>query len=220
MRRILSVVFSCMLLAGALLGVDKCPKPPSQPEQCPKIEADGCVTSGFGGGVCTVPLDYFIKYQGCTGQHDPIQIAVGDSLRITDGNGSSIREQFSVGSFTAYKQPSGAGCDHSGTKPTAVEPFYEPFIGSLQKSHNLQAMQEGCYKVNLTLNQQDPDHPGSFCTIDPHIIIRGGRSGAGLLMRIRQLNEEIKELDDTLKEIKKELKRLEDKEKKEEKHHE
>jgi hypothetical protein len=221
MRRLLTVVFSCVLLSGVLLADAKCPKPPIPREKCPKI-TEGCPNAVIE-GVCTVPLDYFIKYQECTGDHGhdhaPIEISVGGYLLITNGNGSSIKEKFSVGQFTEYNDPTSANCDQSGTKLDKVGPFYEPFIESLQDSHKLQAMRPGCYKVNLTLNQEDPDNKGQSCTIDPHIIIRGGGAG-GLSLQIKQLKEEIKELDETLKEIKKELKDIEKEQKKDSKHHE
>jgi hypothetical protein len=175
MRRSLAVVFSGVLLSGVLLA-EKCPKPPANPEQCPKIEADGCVTGGFSNGVCTVPLDYFNNYQGCKGDHDPIQIAVGDYLVITNASGS-IQKEFSVGSFTKYKKSSGAKCDQSLAVAPA-KPFSEAKIQKLMNSHKLEAKIEGCYKVNLTLKQDDPDHPGHSCAIDPHIIIRGTRPTA------------------------------------------
>ncbi len=220
MRRLLAVVFSCVLLSGVLLADDKCPKPPIPREKCPKIT--GC-PNALSEGVCTVPLDYFIKYQECTGDHDhdhaPIEISVGNYLLITNGNGSSIKEKFSVGQFTEYNDSSHADCDRSGEKPNKVEPFYEPSILSLQDSHRLQAMQPGCYKVNLTLNQEDPDNKGQSCTIDPHIIIRGGGAG-GLSLQIKQLKEETKELDETLKQIKQDLKDIEKEQKKDSKHHE
>ena len=79
---------------------------------------------------------------------------------ITNGDGSSIQEKFSVGKFTEYTKTSGDDCDESGPKDTHAVPFYEPAIESLQDAHKLRAMQEGCYKVNLTLNQKDPHRKG------------------------------------------------------------
>ncbi len=172
MRRLLAVVFSGVLLSGVLLADDKCPQPPSPPEPCPPIGADGCPTP-VKNKVCTVPLDYFNTYQGCTGTHKPIQIAVGDFLLITNGNGSSIKNKFSVGSFTAYEDSDSDDCDQSDILGVAA-PFDETAnIGSLKSAHTLQAKQPGCYKVNLILNQKEPNPPHRPCLIDPHIIIKG-----------------------------------------------
>jgi hypothetical protein len=183
---------------------------------------NGC-PGDVGDGVCRVPLDFFNEYQNCAGPdpvhphvHAPIQIAVGDYLLITNANGSSIREKFSVGQFTEYTNSSGDDCDESGPKNLPAEPFSEPLIGSLQDSHNLRAMKEGCYKVNLTLNQKDPHHKGSFCTIDPHIIIKG----SGGLMIIKRLEDEIGHLENELQEVKKELEQLEKEQEKDSKHQE
>ncbi len=78
----------------------------------------------------------------------------------------------------------------------------------------------GCaYKMTFT--------PSNFVPFDPHIIIRGSGSGAGLSLQIKGLNDQIKGLEEkiqqlntTLKQVQKDLEHLEKQEKKEEKHHE
>ena len=167
MSRILAFVISCVLL-NALLVVAQCPQPPAAPIPCPAIRPDGCPTPVVG-GVCTVPLDFFNKFQNCTGGHAPIQIVVGHFLTITSADGT-IKDQFSVGSFTKYQRLLGNDC--SGISGLA-DPFDEQGIRNLKQSHKLQAKVKGCYKVNLTLNRPDPNHPHRFCTIDPHIIVSG-----------------------------------------------
>lgn len=173
MRRLLAVMFSCVLLSGFLLA--QCPQPPTVPKPCPPIRPDGCPTA-VKNGVCKVSLEYFNEYQGCTphGTHVPITILLGHYLKITSRNGA-INDKFSVGSFTTYNHPSGNDCDQSGVAVgSPTNPFDETDIPNLKKSHKLKAAVEGCYKVNLILNKRDlPNHPANFCTIDPHIIIRG-----------------------------------------------
>ena len=131
MRRLLAVPFSCVLLGGLLLAVDECPKPPSPSKQCPTM-TNGC-PGDVSDGVCRVRLDFFNEYQNCVGPdpmhphvHAPIQIAEDDYLLITNGDGSSIQEKFSVGKFTEYTKTSGDDCDESGPKDTHAVPFYEP----------------------------------------------------------------------------------------------
>jgi hypothetical protein len=162
MKQALLVIVLCVLLCSALLAVD-CPKPPDN-QPCP----NGCPHKV--GNDCQVDTKFLLTNEACvegSPPHRAIELAPGDNLILVRPNADPQYTDFTVGDFKSYDLIIHSGVvSCGGTSTPASGAFTDDTMGAARK-HVLTAVQEGCYRVNLSFTVD-----GNPCTIDPHIIIR------------------------------------------------